>query len=103
MERLDKQCVTYSANAEDSVLIKIQGNFNQGNITLFGETEGHQCACNALFSVCLSVIGKVSLRKLYELDNILIEGDKLYKSLNKNDCLNVDKFPIQIKIYKITI
>ena len=30
------------------------------------------------------------------LDNILIEGDKLYKSLN---CLNVDELPRQIKLY----
>ena len=39
----------------------VQGNFNQGNIELFGETAGGQCACNALFSVCWSVIRKVSL------------------------------------------
>ena len=32
------------------------------------------------------------------LDNILIEGDKLYKSLN---CLNVDELPRQIKLYTI--
>ena len=85
------------------VLKSVQGNFNQGNITLFGETAGRQCACNALFSVCWSVARKVSLWKSYDLDNILIEGDKLYKSLNKNDYLNVDELPRHIKIYNYNI
>ena len=26
-----------------------QGSFNQGNVALFGEITGRQCACNALF------------------------------------------------------
>ena len=33
-----------------------QGRFNQGNVTLFGETASRQCACNALFSICWSVV-----------------------------------------------
>ena len=31
------------------ILRTVQGSFNQGNIALFGETAGRQCACNALF------------------------------------------------------
>ena len=55
-------------------------------------------ACNALFSVCWSVIRKVSLWKSYDLDNILIQGDKLYKSLNKNNYLNVDEFKTETSV-----
>ena len=31
------------------IIRSIRGTFNQGNIALFGETAGKQCACNALF------------------------------------------------------
>ena len=53
---------------------------------------------------CFQCAGQLSETLSYgscmtDLDNILIEGDKLYKSLNKNDCLNVDEIPRQIKIY----
>ena len=60
----------------------VQGSFNQGNVALFGEIAGRQCACNALFSVCWSVVREISFWKTIDLDFILVEGDKLYKSLN---------------------
>ena len=31
------------------VVRTVQGSLNQGNVALFGETAGRQCACNALF------------------------------------------------------
>ena len=34
------------------LLKSVQVSFNQGNVALFGETAGRQCACNALFSIC---------------------------------------------------
>ena len=37
------------------IIRSVQGSFNQG-IALFGETAGRQCACNALFSICWSVV-----------------------------------------------
>ena len=81
------------------VLKSVQGNFNQGNVVLFGGTAGKQCSCNALFSVCWSVVRKVSIWKSYDLDNILIEGDKIYKFPNKDDFLSVDELQQRIKIY----
>ena len=30
----------------------VQGSFYQGNIELFGETAGIQCACNSLYALC---------------------------------------------------
>ena len=39
-----------------AIIRSIQGSFNQGNVALFGETAGRQCVCNALFSICWSVV-----------------------------------------------
>ena len=41
------------------LLKSVQGNFSQGNVGMFGETAGHQCACNALFSICWSLVRKI--------------------------------------------
>ena len=30
------------------VIKSVQGSFNQGNVSLFGETAGRRCACNAM-------------------------------------------------------
>ena len=35
----------------------VLGNFHQGNLK-FGNTAGVQCACNALFAICFSVVKK---------------------------------------------
>ena len=85
------------------MLKSVQGNFDQGNVARFGDTAGKQCACNALFSACWSVVRKVSIWKAYDLDNIFIEGDKIYKFLNKDDFLSVDELPRRIKIYNRNI
>jgi len=71
----------------------VLGSFHQGNVSRFGETAGSQCACNALYSLFWSRIRPVSIWKYSDLDFILIEGDKLYKSLNTNMHLNVDELP----------
>ena len=42
------------------VIESVQGSFNQGKVSLFGETTGRQCACNAMFSICWSFIRKIS-------------------------------------------
>ena len=36
----------------------VLGNFHQGNLK-FGNTAGVQCACNALFAICFSVVKKI--------------------------------------------
>ena len=38
------------------IIRSVQGNLNQGNVALVRETAGRQCACNALFSICWSVV-----------------------------------------------
>ena len=75
----------------------VLGSFNQGNVSLFGETAGSQCACNALYSLFWSHIRPVNIWKCFDLDMILVEGDKLYKLLNTNMHLNVDQLPRAIQ------
>ena len=82
------------------ILKSVQGSFNQGNIVMFGETAGPQCACNALFSVCWSLVRKISCWTTRDLDHILIQGDNMYKSLNKESFLSVDDLPREIHIFQ---
>lgn len=56
---------------------------------MFRKTAGIQCVCNALFTICLSQV-KVFTWGKHDLDFILAEGGKLYKSLNTIDLLPVD-------------
>ena len=81
------------------MLKSAQGDFNEGNAALFGNTAGKKCTCNALFSLCWSVVGKVSIWKSYDVDNILIKGDKIYQFLNKDDFLNVNESSKTIESY----
>ena len=37
------------------IIRSVQVSFKQGNVALFGQV-GRQCACNALFSICWSVV-----------------------------------------------
>lgn len=60
--------------------------FHKGD-GLFGETAGVQCACNSLFALCWSRILKNSIWQSLDLDHMLVEGDKLYKTLNTLDML----------------
>ena len=84
------------------IIRSVQGSFNQG-IALFGETAGRQCACNALFSICWSVVRDICNWKSIDLDYILFEGYKLYKLLKCHDYLNVDQLPRQVKIFERTV
>ena len=81
-------------NPEPHEIIRsVQGSFKQGNVALFGQTAGRQCACNALFSICWSVVRDICNWNSVDLDYILVEGDNFYKSLKCRDYLNVDQFP----------
>ena len=77
----------------------VQGSFSQGNIVLLRKTAGFQCACNALFSICWSVIRNICNWMTSDLDHILMEGDKLHKSLDIQNYLNVEDLPRKIVFF----
>ena len=85
------------------ILRSVQGSFNQGSVAMFGETAGRQCACNALFVVCWSLVRKISYWTTRDLDYILIQGDNLYKSLNKESFLSVDDLPREIHVFQYIV
>ena len=63
-----------------SVRKSVQGSYNQGH-ERFGTTAGMQYTCISLFSLCWSVIGKVSIWQSHDLDYIICTGYKIYKDL----------------------
>ena len=77
-------------------LFKIQksvtGSYNQGDIRS-GATAGRQCVFNAFYSIAWSIYRRVSLWTAMELDNFLIKGDKIYKSLDTNQCVTLENLP----------
>ena len=85
------------------IIRSAQGSFNQGSIALFGGTAGSQFVCNALFSICWSVVRDVYFWKSVNLDCILVEGDKLYKVLGFQGYLNVEELPSQVKIFECAV
>ena len=79
----------------------VNGTFHQGD-SRFGSTAGRQCACNSLFSIFWSSIRSISRWTSHDLDKILTEGDKIYKSLHTNNYLCVDDLPSTIELDGLT-
>ena len=87
-------------NPEPFAIIKpVQGSFNQGNVTLFGETAGRQRAGNALFLICLSIVFDICHWTSVDLHYILVQCDKLYKTKRFNGWGSVTPTEIYI-LYK---
>ena len=76
----------------------VLGSFNQANSEIFGQTAGTQCSANCLYAIFWSYVKRVSIWKTADLDNILLEGDKLYKQLDKNTSLLIEEMPRFIEI-----
>ena len=63
----------------------VLGSFNQANIDLFGETAGTQCSCNALYACFWTYMRPICEWETTDLDFVLVNGDKIYKSLNARE------------------
>ena len=81
----------------------IQGSFNQGDISRFGATAGIQCSCNALVSILYSNHKEIDYWKTFDLDHILMEGDKNFKKLGLTESPYIDQFPKNIVLDEQTI
>ena len=91
------------ANSFNYRFVKLmQGTFHQVN-PRFGETAGLQCVCNSLMSIVWSSIKHISYWRLQDLDNILINGDILDKSLNVFSYLCVTDLPSNVTLIDIKI
>ena len=85
-------------NSHYQFLKAVNGSFNQGDAR-FGETAGRQCVCNSLVASVWSHLRNISFWNPWDLDTILIEGDKLYKSLGCDGFLSVHDIPNNVNIY----
>ena len=75
----------------------VSGAFHQAHIK-FGDTAGIQCSCNALYSICFSIIKKVSIWKSWDLDYILDHGDAAFKTIDIPRSLFMHELPNYITI-----
>ena len=85
------------------ILKVVLGSYNQGEVRIFGETAGTQCACIALYSIFWSKFRRISIWNTNDLDKILVEGDYLYKNLRTRNHLNVDEMPRMVEVNNFII
>ena len=76
----------------------VTGTFHQGDMK-FGQTAVIQCTCHSFFAIAWSTVRKVTIWKGLDLDNVLNNGDQLFKSLNKQTVLSADELPNKIDIH----
>ena len=71
---------------EMKVCIKpvVQCSFHQGNVLLFPTTARRQCSCMAMFEIVYSVFKHVNLWNSKDINDILLQGDQIYKELKTN-------------------
>ena len=53
----------------------------------------------AMFSILYSVFKQVNLWDSKDLDDILLQGDQIYKDLKRNVFLNADEIPRQFNFF----
>ena len=76
----------------------LQGTFHQGH-PKFGETASRQCSCCALFCICFTIVKSPGHWKQPDLDHIVEEGDKLYKSKNTSIYLMSSELPTVVSVF----
>ena len=80
-----------------------QGSFNQSH-SKFGESAGKQCTCISLYAILFSQTTKCPGHwNTCDIDFIVIEGDKVYKSLDKNSYLMVTDLPDTIPMFESNV
>ena len=70
---------------------------HQGNFK-YGEYVGIQCTSNAYISIIYSVIKNINLRKSLDLEDILEQGDRIFKLVGVSQPLAMDELPLEIII-----
>ena len=70
----------------------IQGSFNQAH-PMFRESVGKQCTCCSLYAISFNIVKSPGHWNSRDLDFIVSNGDKLYKSLNKDTYLMIPDLP----------
>ena len=82
----------------------VKDSFHQGDTSIFGPNSvGHQCVANCVIAGLYNSIVLVSKWTSHNLDNMLLCGEKLYKSISKtNSLLQVHDIGPQITAFENT-
>ena len=89
---------------EDYILLNsMQGSFHQRNIDKFGDTAGKQFICMVHFAIAYANFRKLNIWRNCDLDIILINGDQLYKTLNRTNYLSVNDLPDRFQIGSVQV
>ena len=76
----------------------VQGSFHQGDRIRFGNTAGTQCTCCCLTSLTLTLVKTPGRWHSRDLDFIVENGDRIYKSLNKIGSIEVTEIPSEFSL-----
>ena len=80
----------------------VRATHHQGDLR-YGATVGIQYSCASLMSVCWNTVISVATWDGTDLDMILENGDRLFKSLNQYRLLGVDDLPRTVNIYSYSV
>ena len=94
-----KKPVFEDKNRKNDSLHFVQGSFYQGNVLLFPTTVRRQCSYMAMFAIVYSVFKHVNLWDSKVLDDILFQGEHIYKDLKTNIFLNAHEIPRQVNYF----
>ena len=95
--------INYTIGDEYILVNSIQGSFHLGNVEKFGDTAGRQCTCMVLFAIAYASFKRLRIWKKCELDVILMNGDQLYKSLDRIDSLSVTDLPGTFQVGSVQV
>ena len=80
----------------------VQESHHQGDMRYGEDSAGRQCTANAHFAIVFSAIKSVRLWKSFDLDNVLEQGDKIFKDVcNARGVLEAlvnDELPLNLQI-----
>ena len=85
--------VNYNMEGEYILVNNLHASFHQVNVEKFGDANGRQCTCMAVFSIEYANFKRLGIWKKCDLDVILMNGDQLYKGLDRTDYLSVTNLP----------
>ena len=80
----------------------VQGSLHQAELR-FGNSDGTQCTCCGLVSVCFSLVKNPGKWLSTDLDFIVVNRDEKYNTLNKVGHNLFDELPTQISLFNTNI
>ena len=80
----------------------VQSIHHQGDLR-YSTAAGIQCSCKSLMSVCWSIFISETTWDCTDLDMMLENGNRLFKSLNQYRLLTVDHLPRRVNIYSYLV